>query len=83
MLGYGYGIIRFPLDQSEGTTFAEMEKGIALVVSGYLAGKMDAILTPLFKGERDALFVSRTLVAVSSFVIALIATFMARWGYVK
>jgi|GEM_PF-5506948 len=82
LLGYGYGILRFPLDNPEIVTFEAIEKSATLLISGYVVGKLDGVLTPLFKGEKDALFVSRFLTSIASFVIALIATFMARTGYI-
>lgn len=78
LVGLCCGVLLFPA-RGEEQTFAELRKGVGLVVSGYIAAKVDPILTQMFKGERNATFVSRAVVALSAFLIALIATFYARW----
>lgn len=80
-VGWLFGTVISPYDKSEEGRFAEFAKGIGVFVSGYLVGKVGHLIDEVAKPEfllYDMTNGFRALLFISSFLIAMIMTFVFR-----
>lgn len=80
-IGWVVGIFLTPYGQDQKVEFAEYASVIALFVSGYLVGKVDAAISHLLKPE--CLFTPivgfRLIITFSSFLLGMLVTVVLRY----
>ncbi len=79
-LGWLLGIYLAPYGKSEGAHFREIAEAVSAFFSGYLVAKVDGLITKVFSPEQVMRPVAgfRVAAAISSLVLSLIVTYVAR-----
>lgn len=82
LCGLLFGILSFPLPD-EIKALEKLEKTAITLLTGYLFGKLDGLLKPMFESQKNGVFIVRVLLFSASFLIMLMTAFYARTGYFK